>query len=106
MIRWKNWKLWGLVFLFFVGVWFVQLSAPSLYKAKSREVPEMAEEYPAPAPDGGMEKRSEFPPPPPPASAIPVQTDVWGWVVKGGVVLSGLKTLLDIVDKLKKKASS
>lgn len=104
MIRWKNWKLWGLVFLFFIGVWFWRLTSVNYYMAAPIETQPPA----APAPsEGEMMKKSEEPPgplAPGPSAAIPVKepTDVWGWVVKGGVVLSGLKTLLDIVDKLKK----
>jgi len=104
----SNWRFWGLVFLFFVGVWFWRASTVSYYKATPLRAP-----MSAPAPDIGerMPDRGTSHPPPPPPGRPSAQmttpkepTDVWGWAVKIGGALTGLKTLLDIVDKLKSKA--
>lgn len=83
----KNYKLYGLLFICFATVAVFQ-SIPSpkheaaLYQMEKSEPGE----------------KQELPPPPPAP-----KTDPWVWPVRIGGVMTGVKTLLDIVDKLKKR---
>lgn len=86
----RNWKLWGAIFVILLGVWFWQAtSTTTKERAVFKKYPPMAD-LPLGLPH----------PPPPPAPKEPV--DVWGWVVKGGAALTGIKTLLDIIDKFRR----
>jgi hypothetical protein len=87
----NNWKLWGIVFLAFLLIFVAQALNITSHK---KAFPPMAD-----IPLGGP---AWIPPPTPAKEAI----DYWGFIVKGGVVLSGLKTLLDLIDKfrIKRKA--
>ena len=96
----KNYKLWGLVFICFVGVWIWRATA---YQHKAAPIDtEVIKKFPE-------VKRGTPQPPPLGVPSAPITSpkepaDVWGWIVKIGGALSGLKTLLDIIDKLKSKA--
>jgi hypothetical protein len=108
---WKSYKFWSVIFLCFVGIWFYRASNVMYYKASPIVV------EPAPAPDGEfknksgesgevLDRRAPVPPPPPRVPRAPMTTpkepvDVWDWVVKIGGGLTGLKTILEIIDKLK-----
>ena len=44
--------------------------------------------------------------PPVPSAPAKQPVDIWDWSIKIGGILTGLKTLLEIIDKLKKKRVS
>lgn len=92
----KNYKVWGTVFLFFVLVWIGRTSLMtyrlSVERAKAKYELEMRIEQP----DKGQKGQWPIVP-----EKEPV--DVWGWVVKIGGGLAGLKTLLDIADKFRRR---
>ena len=99
----KNYKLWGLVFVCFVGVWIWR--ATTVYQHKAAPIDtEVIKKFPE------VKRGTPHPPPPPlgvpsaPITSPKEPVDIWGWIVKIGGALSGLKTLLDIIDKLKSKA--
>ena len=127
----KNYKLWGLVFICFVGVWIWRTTTVNNYKASSIEVkkkitereimtdevvrgkaaeevdiekipprvrPSVPRPPPSPAPSPSSKAYS-----PPPITTPEEPIDIWGWVVKMGGALAGLKTLLDIVDKFRSR---
>jgi hypothetical protein len=99
----RNYKIWGAVFLFFVLVWIGRTSLMTYRlsgeRAKAKYELEMRIERGAEQPDKGQ--KGQWPKMPTVPKKEPV--DVWGWVVKIGGGLAGLKTLLDIVDKLRRK---
>jgi len=100
----KNWWLWGIIFVCLLVVWLGRDSylsyRLSVERAKSKYELEIKKELSRE--DG---KLKSIPPTIPPAPiTIPKQpVDVWGLAVKAGVALSGVKTLLDIIDKFKSK---
>jgi len=111
----KNWKLWGLIFVCFVVVWIGRALYLSYYLRVERVKSEYELEVKRglPREDMGERFKSKSAPPlsvpsAPTVPSAPITTpkepvDVWGWIVKIGGALSGLKTLLDIIDKLKSR---
>lgn len=99
---WKSYRIWGVAFLFFVLVWVGRVSILdyriSVERAKARYEMEMKIERGATQKD--EEKQKWYIPPPLP-KAPPV--DWWGWVVKFLAALTGLKTILEIIDKFRRK---
>jgi len=101
---WKNYKIWGVAFLFFVVVWIGRTSLISyrlsVEKAKSKYEMEMRLERGAEQPDKGQKGRVM-----PKVPVIPAKEsfDVWGWIVKIGGALTGLKTLLEVIEKFRRK---
>ncbi len=85
----RNYKLWGILFLCFVTVAVFQ----SLTLSKQEDVVLYHMEKSDPG------TRPYIPPPP---AAAP-KTDPWVWLVRIGGVMTGCKTLLDIIDKLRKR---
>jgi len=111
----KSWPFWLIVCILFllVGLSRSQYLTYQMKAETARLKFELStkakEEVSAPAPEGEQKrsksKASATPPPPPPAPApVKESTDIMGWVLKAGAGLSGLKTLLDIVDKFRKRA--
>lgn len=84
----KNYKLYGFLFICFATVAVYQ-SMPAakeevaLYEMEKSEKGDFDIPAPAPAPKP--------------------KTDPWVWPVRIGGVMTGVKTMLDIVDKLKKR---
>lgn len=103
----KNWKLWSLILGCFIIIWISRDSYLTynlkVEHAKSNYELQIKKEL---SREGG--KLKSIPPTIPPAPiTIPKQpVDVWGLIVKAGIVLSGLKTLLDVADKFKSKLFS
>ena len=101
---WKSYRIWGVVFLCFVVVWISRTSYMgyrlSVERAKSKYEIEMKMERGAEQPDKGQKGQWPKMPVVPKKESV----DVWGWVVKIGGALAGLKTLLEIIDKFRKKA--
>jgi hypothetical protein len=99
----RNYKIWGMVFLFFILIWIGRTSYMSyrlsVERAKAKYELEMRMERGAEQPDKGQ--KGQWPKRPIVPKKEPI--DVWGWIVKIGGALAGLKTLLDIVDKLRRK---
>lgn len=106
----KNWKMWGLIFVCFIIVWISRTS----YLSYRLSVEQANTKYELELKKGLPEKdmvegfKSKSPPihgvPSAPISTPKEPVDVWGWIVKIGGALTGLKTLLDIIDKLKSKS--
>lgn len=99
---WKSYRVWGVVFLFFVLVWIGRTSLLdyriSVERAKAKYEIEMKIERGALK--KGYEKEKWYIPPPPPKKPT---VDWWGWVVKFLVALTGLKTILEIIDRFRRK---
>jgi hypothetical protein len=100
---WKSYKIWGMVFVCFVLIWMGQTGMKtyriSVENAKAKYELEMRIERGAEQPDKGQ--KGQWPKRPVVPKKEPF--DVWGWVVKIGGGLTGLKTLLEIIDKFRKK---
>ena len=97
----KNWILWTFIFVCLVVIWISRDSylsyrlsverAKSKYELEIKKQQKIEERVPR---MDGKNKPTAIQP-----TKQPI--DVWGWAVKAGVFLSGLKTLLDIIDKFK-----
>jgi len=91
----RNYKLYGILFVCFATAAVFQ----SFTLSKQAQAPDIAL-YEMEKDDGGFKSM-----PPPPAPTPDPKTDPWIWIVRIGGIMTGCKTLLDIVDKLKKKAA-
>jgi hypothetical protein len=91
----KNWWLWLLIFICFVVVWMSR-SAMIEYRLHTKNLEIEMKHAPAPDISG---KSIPAPVPQPVRESV----DIWGWIIKGCAGLSGLKTLLDILDRFKSK---
>jgi hypothetical protein len=89
----RNYKLYGLLFLCFTTV--------AIFQTVSFTSKEAAKE---PIVLYELEKSEDGFKPPPTTAPVP-KTDPWIWIVRIGGMMTGVKTLLDIIDKLKKKAA-
>jgi hypothetical protein len=89
----KNWWLWGIIFICFIVVWASRTSyltyRLSVERAKSKYE---------------LEIKKGVPPLGAPVASPKQATDVWGLVIKISTALAALKTLLDIIDKLRSKS--
>lgn len=109
----NNWKLWGTIFIGFIALWVVRTSyltyRMSVERATSRYEIDFKTAPAPPPPPQDKDRPLESKKSPPMAAPAPdvlfmekEPIDVWSWVVKIGGGLSGLKTLLDIIDKFRK----
>ena len=95
--------IWSVIFLFFVLAWIGQAGLRTYYlsveHAKAKYELEMRIERGAEQPDKGQ--KGQWPKRPIVPRKEPF--DTWGWVMKICVALTGLKTILEIIDKFRRK---
>jgi len=105
---WNSYKrrslgTWIVIFLSFVLVWIGQTGLRSyrlsVEHAKAKYELEMRIERGAEQPDWGQKGQR----PKRPVAPKKEPFDIWGWVVKIGGALTGLKTILEIIDKFRRK---
>jgi len=104
----KNWKLWGLISVCFILIWIGRTQyidyRLSVDRAKNKYELEIKKGLPRENMGERFKSKPALPTVPSAPITIPKEpVDVWGWIVKIGGALSGLKTLLDIIDKLKSR---